>query len=139
MFNAKDITLCIGTNLLNSGNALESFIFFVIIFHNISSMKFSEFILYFLVLVPGSIITLPQLKLKEILCFSKEYGRNSGSNLFVDLKASVTENCKCFWWLLSSERRSLWYFFVILETTLNVRLCVFSNLNFDFCYTISIL
>ena len=48
--------------LLNSGNALESFIFFGIIFHNIASLKISEFIPYFAVLVPGNFTTSLQLK-----------------------------------------------------------------------------
>ena len=53
---------CFFNFLLNSGNVLESFIVFGIIFHNIAPLKFSEFIPYFLVLVPSNFTTLMHLK-----------------------------------------------------------------------------
>ena len=49
--------------LLNSGNVLESFMFFGIKFHNIAPLKISNFFLYFLMLLPGSFTTLLYLKL----------------------------------------------------------------------------
>ena len=60
--------------LLNSGNVLEGFIFYVIIFHNILPLKFSEFIPYFVVLVLGNFDTLPHLK-------SHGFGKNTTETL----------------------------------------------------------
>ena len=66
-YNTKNdrstIAKCFFNLLLNSGNVLESFMFFGIIFHNIAPLKFGEFIPYFVVLVPGNFTTLPHLKL----------------------------------------------------------------------------
>ena len=46
-----------------SVNVSERFIFFGIIFHNMTPLKFSKFIPYVVVLVPGNFTTLPHLKL----------------------------------------------------------------------------
>ena len=51
------------TLVLNSGNVSESFIFSGTIFHNIAPLKFSKFILYVVLLVPGTFTTFPHLKL----------------------------------------------------------------------------
>ena len=56
---------------LTSGNVSETVIFYGIIFHNIAPLKFTEFILYFVVLVTGK-VTLSSLKTsdaKNFQCF----------------------------------------------------------------------
>ena len=44
-------------------STIQSFIFFVIIFHNIAPLNFSELIPYFVMLVLGNFTTLSHLKL----------------------------------------------------------------------------
>ena len=87
---------CFFNLLLNSGNVLENFTFFGVIFHNIAPQKFSEFIPYSVVLVRGNFTTLPQLKCKTSHGSQKNTTENCGFNLFTDLKISVAKNCKCF-------------------------------------------
>ena len=56
----------------------------------------SEFIPYFLVLVPGYFATLPNLNCKESHGSRMKHHMNCGFNLIADLKTSVAKNCKCF-------------------------------------------
>ena len=66
------------------------------IFHNITTLKFSEFIPYFLVLVPSYFSAIPHLKLKRVSWFLRKHHMSCGFNLFPDLTTSVAKPFKCF-------------------------------------------